>query len=144
MPSSAKTKQVNKIPGTSMANTRHCIQVFFNCQEIFHKLQKKERTASFWSTDSKKWCDITFHLFKKSILRWHCCNHNPQLSPAHVKTRALFHFQMSRKDYKNYNLLWQTGSQSKQVPPTFKATNSCPPTTLPKTSKQSCSGPRHS
>lgn len=44
-----------------------------------------------------------------------------------------------RTDHKKYNLLWQTGSQSKQVPPTFKATNSCPPTTLPKTSKQSCS-----
>lgn len=53
---------------------------------------------------------------------------------------ALFHFQTSGKDHRNYNLLWQTGSQSKQVPPTFKATNSCPPTTLPKTSKQSCSG----
>lgn len=46
-------------------------------------------------------------------------------------------FQTLRKDCKNSNLLWQTGSQSKQVPPTFKATNSCPPTTLPKTSKQS-------
>ena len=46
-------------------------------------------------------------------------------------------FQTLGKDRKNYNLLWQTGSQSKQVPPTFKATNSCPPTTLPKTSKQS-------
>lgn len=31
------------------------------------------------------------------------------------------------KDDKNYNLPRQTGSQSKQVPPTFKATNSCPP-----------------
>lgn len=46
-------------------------------------------------------------------------------------------FQTSGKTRQNYNLFWQTGSQSKQVPPTFKATNSCPPTTLPKTSKQS-------
>lgn len=55
----------------------------------------------------------------------------------------LFHFQTLGKDHKNYNLLWQTGSQSKQVPPTFKATNSCPPTTLPKTPRAAL-GPRHS
>lgn len=57
----------------------------------------------------------------------------------HVKMYILSCFQTSETDHKKYNLLWQTGSQSKQVPPTFKATNSCPPTTLPKTSKQSCS-----
>lgn len=53
---------------------------------------------------------------------------------------SLFHLQTSETDHKKHNLLWQTGSQSKQVPPTFKATNSCPPTTLPKTPKQSCCG----
>lgn len=81
-----------------------------NCKKKALLPQKEQRKL--------KWCDSSLSKthFKMIQLR---STATPHMSP-----------------HKNYNLLKQTDSQSKQVPPTFKATNSCPPTTLPKTATQ--------
>lgn len=66
------------------------------------------------------------HVFDTQAFVAHSCDRQAELC-------WLFAFRYFKNHHQNYHLPWETSSQSKQVPPTSKATNGCRSTTLPET-----------
>lgn len=140
MPSSPKTNKINKQNTWNLNFWHKCHHIIFFliAKKFSLRFKKEEWIVFFWS--NRKWCGITIHFLKNPFQGGTVATiiHNCSLGMS--KHMHSFIFRLQEKITRIIICSdKQALSQSKQVPPTFKATNSCPPTTPPKTSKQSSS-----